>query len=50
LGSGKGWEDSKEIEAPTLARRSLPNKGMEQVGTTSKEWGERNTSENAVER
>lgn len=28
----------KEIEAPTLAGRSLPRKQMEHVGTTRKEW------------
>lgn len=27
--------EAKEIEVPTLARRSLPGKGMVQVGTTS---------------
>lgn len=31
------WE-ANEIEVPVLARRSLPRKGMGQVGTTSKEW------------
>lgn len=31
----------KEIEAPTLARRSLPNKGTGQVGTSRKEWVKR---------
>lgn len=29
-------EEAKEIEVPTLARRSLPGKGMVQVGTTRK--------------
>jgi hypothetical protein len=31
-------EGSKEIEVLTLARRSLPNKGMGQVAFTRKEW------------
>jgi hypothetical protein len=35
--------ETKEIEAPTLARRSLPNKGMGHIGTTRKKNGERNT-------
>lgn len=29
----------KEVEARTLARRSLPSKGMGQVGSTRKEQG-----------
>jgi hypothetical protein len=29
---------AKEIEAPSLARRSLPNKRTGHVGTTKKEW------------
>ena len=29
---------AKEIEAPSLARRSFPNKGTGHVGTTKKEW------------
>lgn len=29
---------AKEIEVPTLTKRSLLNKGMGQVGTTRKEW------------
>jgi hypothetical protein len=29
---------AKEIEAPLLARRSLPNKRTGHVGTTKKEW------------
>jgi hypothetical protein len=29
---------AKEIEAPSLARRSLPNKGTGHVGTTKKKW------------
>jgi hypothetical protein len=30
--------EAKEIEAPSLARRFLPNKGTGHVGTTKKEW------------
>jgi hypothetical protein len=30
--------EAKEIEAPNLAKRSLPNKGKGHVGTTKKEW------------
>lgn len=40
-----GWQawgqadgGAKEIEAPTLARRSLPGKGIGHTGTTRKEW------------
>lgn len=35
-----GQEDGgvKEIQAPTLARRSLPSKRTGQVGTIRKEW------------
>jgi hypothetical protein len=29
---------AKEIEATSIARRSLPNKGTEHVVTTKKEW------------
>ena len=29
---------AKEIEAPSLARRSLPNKGTGHVGTIKNEW------------
>jgi hypothetical protein len=29
---------AKDIEAPSLARRSLPNKGTGHVDTTKKEW------------
>jgi hypothetical protein len=29
---------TKEIETPSLARRSLPNKGTGHVDTTKKEW------------
>jgi hypothetical protein len=28
----------KELEVPTVAGSLLPNKGMEQVGTTRKKW------------
>lgn len=34
----KQMTGAKEIKAPTLARRSLPSKGLGQVGTTRKEW------------
>jgi hypothetical protein len=37
LGLGK-WGVEKKIEAPSLARRSLANKGTGHVGTTKKEW------------
>jgi hypothetical protein len=30
--------EAKEIEAPSLDRRSLSNKGTGHVGTTKKEW------------
>jgi hypothetical protein len=33
----------KEIEAPSLVRRSLPQKGIGHVGTTKKGMGERYT-------
>lgn len=29
---------TNEIDAPVLARRALPGKGMGQLGITSKEW------------
>jgi hypothetical protein len=29
---------SKEIEAPNLSRRFLPNKGTGHTGTSTKEW------------
>ena len=29
---------AKEVDAPSLARRSLSNKGTGHVGTTKKEW------------
>lgn len=34
----KWMGEVKTILTPTLVRRSLPNKEMEQVGTTRKEW------------
>lgn len=33
----KWMGEAKDIEAPTSARKSLPSKGMRQVGTTRKE-------------
>jgi hypothetical protein len=33
-------EGAKEIEAPSLAKRSFPNKGTGHVSTTKKEWVE----------
>jgi hypothetical protein len=34
----RGIRGAKEIEAPSLAMRSLPNKGTGHVDTTKKEW------------
>ena len=38
---------AKDIEAPSLARRSLPNKGTGNVGTTKNGIGEKYTPKNA---